>query len=143
MCLLGHAPEEVRELKDALPPWVLFVSFEGYGVLPEEKVAYQEADFRDMAQSCGLKPVSEIPGASAEEVLRRLSQPSLEPYWKTTFKGGCHDIFFLTTLDRTPEFAAAMTGLAQRQKYPVEDMGVYIRDFPWIWGCLILLQRLR
>ncbi len=126
-CLLGRSPNEIRELRNILPPWVLFISFEGYGILPEEKVAYEEADFRDMARSCGLKPESNIPGASAEELLRRLSRPSPEPYWKLRFKGGCQDIFFLTTLDKTPGFAAAMSDLARRHSYPAEDIGVYIQ----------------
>ena len=48
-CLLGRSPDEIQELYNTLPPWVLFISFEGYGVLPEEKVAYEEADFKAMA----------------------------------------------------------------------------------------------
>lgn len=127
-CLLGHTSREIKELRNALPPWVLFISFEGYDVLPEEKVAYEEADFRTMAQSHNLKPEAVIPGASAEELLKLLCQPSPEPYWKTRFKGGCHDIFFLTTLDKAPEFATAMSDLAQEQKYNAGDMGVYIQS---------------
>ncbi len=126
-CLLGRSPREIQELRDTLPPWILFTSFEGYGVLPEEKVAYEEGDFRDMARLCRLKPETAIPGASAEDVLRLLSRPSPEPYWKTRFKGGCHDIFFLTTLDKTPDFIIAMSDLAKLHEYPVEDTGVYIQ----------------
>jgi len=126
-CLLGQTSEEIRELRDILPPWILFVSFEGYGVLPEERVNYQEADFMAIAQSCRLKPQTIIPGATAEEVLKLVSQPSPESYWKSRFKGGCHDIFFLTTLDRTPKFTVAMSELAKQQRYSVEDLGVYIQ----------------
>jgi len=126
-CLLSQNPGEIQGLREILPPWILFISFEGYGVLPEEKVAYEAADFRTMAKSCNLKPAATILGASAEEVLRLLSQPSPEPYWKLRFKGGFHDIFFLTTLDKTAAFAAAMSELAQRQGYPAEDIGVYIQ----------------
>ena len=75
-CLLGLDHEEIRERKNALPPWVLFTSFEGYGILPEEKVAYEETDFKAMAQSFALKPEEMIPGAKAEEVLQLLRQPS-------------------------------------------------------------------
>jgi hypothetical protein len=126
-CLLGGTTQKVRELRKTLPPWVLFISFEGYGVLPEEKVQYEEADFRAMAESCHVKPAATIPGASAEEVSRLLTKPASEPYWKTRLKGGFHDIFFLTTLDKTPGFIAAMSDLAPRCKYPVEDVGVYIQ----------------
>jgi FAD/FMN-containing dehydrogenase len=126
-CLLGKGPREIQNLRNILPPWVLFVSFEGYGILPEDKVEYEEADFRAMAQSYYLKPEAIIPGASAEDVSRLLSQPSPEPYWKTRFKGGFHDIFFVTTLDKTPGFVRAMPDLAQRYRYPLEDMGIYIQ----------------
>jgi FAD/FMN-containing dehydrogenase len=126
-CLLGRTPWDIQKLRNILPPWVLFISFEGYGPLPEEKVKYQEADFRDIAQSCYLKPMTIIPGANAEEVSGLLSQTSSDPYWKLRFKGGFHDVFFLTTVDKTPGFIAAMTDLALLHRYPVEDMGVYIQ----------------
>ncbi len=126
-CLLGCTPAEIQELKNTLPPWILFVSFEGYGILPGGKMAYEEADFRAMAQSFDLKPETVIPGAGAEDVLRLLYPPSPEPYWKTRFKSGVQDIFFLTTLDKTPDFVAAMPDLARRHGYLSENMGIYIQ----------------
>ena len=126
-CLLGRSPREIQGLRDILPIWVMFVSFEGYEPLPEEKVQYQEADLREMAQSCGLRPTTTIPGASAEELSRLLAQPSPEPYWKLRFKGGFHDIFFLMTLDKADGFVAAMPDLAQRYRYLPKDIGVYIQ----------------
>jgi len=126
-CLLGGNSGEIQEFYKVLPKWTLFVSFEGYGVLPQEKVACEEADFRAMAKSCGLKPESVIPGAKAEEVAGLLGKPSPEPYWKTRFKDGFQDIFFLATLDKTPDFTTAMSDLAQQYKYPAENIGVYIQ----------------
>jgi len=126
-CLLGKNPKEIQELKNSIPPWVLFVSFEGYGVLPEEKVAYEEVDFRVMARSFNLTPASEIPGAGAEDLSKLLSQPSAEPYWKTRFKGGVQDIFFLTTLDKAHGFTTAISDLARQQNFPLENIGVYIQ----------------
>ena len=131
-CLLAQTAREIEELKAILPPWALVVSFEGYGELPEEKVQYQEADFRDMARSCHLEPLTTIPGASAEDLSSLLSLPSAEPYWKLRFQGGCHDIFFLTTLDKTPGFMAAVCTLAQSHRFPIENTGVYIQ--PMVQG---------
>jgi hypothetical protein len=126
-CLLGLDHEEIRERKNALPPWVLFASFEGYGILPEEKVAYEETDFKAMAHPFALKPEERIPGAKAEEVLQMLRQPSTEPYWKVRFKGCFEDLFFLTTLNRIPDFISAMPDLARLHHFPVENMGIYIQ----------------
>jgi len=71
--------------------------------------------------------VSAIPRASSGEVLEILSQPSKEPYWKLRNRGGCQDIFFLTTLNRTPEFVNTMSSVAQQQGYSPSQIGVYIQ----------------
>ncbi len=131
-CLLARKAKEIEELRNILPPWVLVVSFEGYGELPEEKVQYQEADFRDMARSCQLEPVTTTPGASAEDISRLLSRPSAEPYWKLRYKGGCHDVFFLTTLDKTPGFISAISALMSSHRFPAENTGVYLQ--PMVQG---------
>ena len=126
--LFAQNPEEIKTLRDALPRWILVVSFEGYGELPEEKVLYQEADFRDMIVRTGqLKPMDMVSGVTAEDVSVLLSRPSDEPYWKLRYKGGCHDTFFLTTLDKTPGFIEVMSTLSRSCKYPSEDIGVYIQ----------------
>jgi len=125
--LLCHAPEEIAALCDKLSPWIMFVSCEGYGPLPEEKVEYLEADLRELAHSRGLQPEADIAGASAEELSSLLTLPSPEPFWKLRLRGGCSDLFFLTTQGKTPHFAGIMWELAARQGFPVEDIGVYIQ----------------
>ena len=45
-CLVGKNSQEIIELRDSLPEWGLFVTCEGYGPLPDEKVRYLEADLR-------------------------------------------------------------------------------------------------
>ena len=136
-CLLAGTNQRIKELRADLPPWVLVVSFEGYGELPEEKVQYQEADFRDMARSCQLEPVNTIPGASAEELSGLLSLPSDEPYWKLRYKGGCYDIFFLTTFDKAPEFISATSAMVRSNHHPIEDLGVYIQPLVQGTSCHI------
>ncbi|MEW6665417.1 MAG: FAD-binding oxidoreductase [Thermodesulfobacteriota bacterium] len=127
-CLLAPESGEIKRLRETLPAWVLVVSFEGNGDLPEEKVAWQEADFRDMVLLTGhLKPALQIPGADGEDLSRVLSRPSDEPYWKVRYKGACSDVFFLTTLDRTPGFIGAISNMSQSRRFPQKDIGVYIQ----------------
>ena len=126
-CLLGNSPDEIRELVNTLPAWILFASFEGYGILPEDKVAYEQADFTGMAESCGLKPVTAVAGVKADDLFFVLCKPSSEPYWKTRPKGSFRDVFFLTTLDKTPGVASAMYDLAQQFDFPPENIGVYVQ----------------
>jgi hypothetical protein len=126
--LLAQGPEEISDLRDMLPRWILVLTLEGYGVMPEEKVIYQEADLKEMLVQAGsLKVVNAVGCFSAEDVGALLNKPSAEPYWKLRYKGACQDLFFLTTLDKTPAYVAAMPALAQSRRLSTEEMGVYIQ----------------
>lgn len=127
-CLLLKTPGEIKTLRDTLPRWFLVVSFEGVGALPQEKVDYQEADFLEMvarADNCNLVKI--LGGFNADDVAALIMAPSAESYWKLNYKGACSDIFFLTILDKTPEFVTALPTLTQAQRFPLEDLGVYIQ----------------
>jgi FAD/FMN-containing dehydrogenase len=125
--LIENDGQGVEALRKELPSWILICSMEGYGVLPEERVAYQENEFQITVQQAGLEPVTVLGGVRSKQFQDVLSKPSEEPYWKMRYKGGCHDIFFLTTLDKTPQFISKMNDLARANNYPVSDMGVYLQ----------------
>ena len=125
--LLGNDAKQIKSLAKQLPPWMLLVGIAGRARLPEERVAYQEKDLSEMAQRYGLKMVPAVPGASGDEALRAILNPSPEPYWKLRYKGGCQDIFFLSTLEKSPEFVKAMYTVAKSQGYPTSEIGVYIQ----------------
>ena len=120
-------PDRIKALMAELPPWVVLVGIAGRNILPRERVEFQEKDISDIARKFGLRLVPAIPGASNSEVLKTLLNPSREPYWKLDYKGGCQDIFFLTTLNRTPEFVSIMSSVAEENGYPTSDTGIYIQ----------------
>ena len=125
--MLGEGTEQMMGLRGALPPWVLILGLTGRDIMPEERVAFLGKDIGDIAQQCGVRPESAIPGAGDTQIAEAVLNPSREPYWKLRCKGGCQDIFFLTTLNRTPEFIKTMCSLAEAFKYPLSDMGVYLQ----------------
>jgi FAD/FMN-containing dehydrogenase len=125
--LLRSMPQEIEALGENLPPWVMFVSCEGYGPLPEEKVQYLEEDFKELAESFGLKAETSVGGVEAGELAALLAAPSPDPYWKLRLKGGFSDLFFLTTQGKIPEFAETMTEMARQQEYPAGNIGMYIQ----------------
>jgi FAD/FMN-containing dehydrogenase len=45
---------DYQELKDSLPPWVLFFNIAGYEYLPEERVSYQTKDMMEITQRIGV-----------------------------------------------------------------------------------------
>jgi len=125
--ILEPEAARVNDLIGKLPPWILLVGVAGRSVLPRERVEFQEKDITDMAQQFGLQLLRAIPGANGAETLKVLLNPYREPGWKLGSKGACQDIFFLTTLDRTPEFVATMHSVAEAHEYPVSRTGIYVQ----------------
>jgi len=125
--MLGSSAGEISELRGALPPWVLILGLTGRDLLPEERVAFLEKDISDIAGQCGVRLASALPGVQSEQIAEAVLNPSSEPYWKLRSRGGFHDIFFLTTLNRTPEFIKTMCSRAEALRYPLSDVGVYLQ----------------
>jgi FAD/FMN-containing dehydrogenase len=125
--VLGENPDQIKKLKQQLPPWIVILGIAGRTELPEERVDFMQKDIAEIATQFGLKMEAAIPGAGGAEVLDTILSPSREPYWKFNYKGGCRDIFFITTLDKTTEFLKTMNFMAEGSKYPVSDIGVYLQ----------------
>jgi len=133
--ILSESPDQIETLRTEMPPWVLILGIAGRDWLPEDRVEFQEKDITDIAQQFGLQLLSAIPGARDGEILKLLYSPSKEPYWKLRYKGGCQDIFFLATLDKTPEFTDTMYSVAEAWGYPTSDIGIYIQPVVQGTGC--------
>ena len=67
------------------------------------------------------------PRASRSGLLARLQAPSPEPYWRDRPGTGSEEVFFLTTLDRVPDFLAATEAAAAAGPAPVPDIGIYLQ----------------
>jgi FAD/FMN-containing dehydrogenase len=124
--LLMANTSHVNYIQRSLPPWLLVLGVSGYEYFPEERIAYQKKDILAQARGYGLVAQPMIPGGSTTAFLASLESPA-EPFWKFKLNGGCSDIFFLTTLDRVPQFINLMHGLCNEHQYDVRDMGVYIQ----------------
>lgn len=118
-----------------LPAWTLLYSLSGLDHLPEERLAFMEQDLAEIALECKVTPRRNLAGVAANQMVDLVSRPSEGPYWKFRKSGACHDIFFLTTLDRTPEFARLMDGLMREFGLARENLGAYIQPIRHGTGC--------
>lgn len=125
--ILGEGTEQITSLEKELPPWTLVLGLTGRDILAEERVEFLEKDIAEIAKQFGVSIETEIPGATGEQVAEAILNPSKEPCWKLRRKGGCQDIFFLTTLNRAQEFVSAMNTLAEASEYSSSDLGIYIQ----------------
>jgi len=110
-----------------LPSWVVVIGVAGAALFPEERVEVQEKDLKRLVQSFGLELRLGLPGVPNAAVVNLIEGCSGEPCSKSTPLGGCQNIFFLTTLDKTPRFVATIFAVAERLKYPASEIGVYIQ----------------
>ncbi len=133
--ILANEPDDIQSLKNALPAWAAVVGISGGQILPEERVEAQENDIQDIAQQLGLKMAPAMEGCRAGDLLELIQKPSTEPYWKLRYKGGSQEIFFLTTLDKTPGFVSTMHSAAIEHQYPIPDIGVYLQPVHQGAGC--------
>ncbi len=125
--VLSKDAHEIQTLKDKLPSWIIVMGIAGRDLFPEEKVAFQEKDTEDIVQQSGLRLLPAVSGITGSRIMSTLLNPSREPYWKLDHKGACQDIFFMTTLDKTPVFVSTVLATANALGYPISDIGIYIQ----------------
>jgi len=125
--ILSRDADAIQALKDRLPPWVIIMGIAGRDLFPEERVDFQEKDTRDIVEQFGLKLLPEVSDISGGYVMSTMLNPSPATCWKLTYKGACQDIFFMTTLDKIPEFVNTVLAEANALRYPVSDIGIYLQ----------------
>ena len=125
--MLGPQPGDVPMLKQDLPNWVVIIGLAGAAYYPQERVDVQEKDVKKLGSEFGVEILGALPGISNAKVVNVIAACSGEPYWKLKLKGGCQDIFFLTTLDKVPPFVKTVFSVAEAAKYPTSDIGIYIQ----------------
>jgi FAD/FMN-containing dehydrogenase len=129
---------DFETLRNALPPYTVIICLSGLHRLPAEKIAYEEAALFEVAAELRITPertVGGIPGL-ANTIAGMLRQPwAGETYWKHRYCDGCAEVFFHTTLERAPEFAAVISDIAAAYDYPLADVGVYLQPLERARAC--------
>ena len=125
--ILSRDADGIQALKNKLPPWVIIMGIAGRDLFPDEKVDFQEKDTRDIVQQFGLELLPAVSGIRGGQVMSTILNPSPVPYWKLICKGACQDIFFMSTLDKIPEFVDTVFASANALRYPVSDIGIYLQ----------------
>jgi len=130
MILADTMPDDYLDLKRVLPEYTLLFCIAGLKRFPDERIAYQEADFLEVAQESGLSPqltIPEAPQAASffEKHLRRCWDKEI--YWKDAYKGASADIFFLTPMEKASTFITALKEEALNAPYPTDDIGIYLQ----------------
>lgn len=128
--LADTLPEDYHSLKRILPEYTQIFCIAGLKRFPDERIAYQEADFMEVAQECGVNPQPSIPEVAQVASffathMRRCWDKEI--YWKDAYKGASADIFFITTMKKASTFISAIMEEAVCVHYPPDDIGIYLQ----------------
>jgi hypothetical protein len=127
LTMAAKGSEKYRQIKDGIPPWILFFNIAAYDYLPHERISGQIKNMVELTQRLGVETVQALDGVTATQFLEIVQQPSAEPYWKLHHKGGCQDIFFLTIFDKLPELIRTMYNSSNAAAYPNDELGIYLQ----------------
>ncbi len=120
-----------------LEGWVGVVALSGRGKFADEKIAYWEGDLREYLAAIPIDIRESLTGLENARVLDTLSGSTDKP-WAMNPRGASRNIFFISPLDKCPEFVEFIQKEISN-KYPVLDgFGVYIQ--PQIQGCNLHLE---
>jgi FAD/FMN-containing dehydrogenase len=136
--LAENWPDDFINLKNTLPAWTLLACISGYSRRPEERIAIQERYLRAICEEFKARASTSLQGAEGKEeaVLNLLNNPwPAEPYWKLRAKGGCHDIFFLSTLGKASGLCRVMEQVTATNGFPEADFGSHIQPMVQGRGC--------
>ena len=128
--ILSKTPSEREMIQRKLPAYVQIFCIGGLKRFPDERIAYQQADFLETSQECGVTPLHTIPEAPRaadffEKNLHRCWEGDV--YWKDVRRGASADIFFITTMNKAADFIHVMQQQAGAAGYNFQDIGFYLQ----------------
>jgi FAD/FMN-containing dehydrogenase len=115
------------KIHDSLPPYMCLQNIAGFERMPKERVEYQSNDIRGIAEQSGLTLAPDLGAISAEGLLKASANPCENGDWRRALRGHCLSIFFLTTLDRIPNFCRIFSDSAKTHSLDEECIGCYVQ----------------
>jgi FAD/FMN-containing dehydrogenase len=125
--ILAGTREDYQEIKNSLPPWILFYNLVAYEYFPEERISGQIKDMLEITQRYSVEAVKVLGNVRASTLLKVVQRSSDEPYWKLRHYGSCQDIFFLTINDKINLLIKTMQEAADSIGFCSSDLGIYLQ----------------
>lgn len=136
--LAEKLPDDIEKLMSTLPEWVVVLVLSGGKRRPEMKIEYEEEALREVGKELSLTRIMThlpgIPGAEKKllEMLRK-GWPAEKTYWKFAYKGACEDIFFITKMEKTPQFLEIIKKAAA--DFGIANLGYYVQPIEYGRAC--------
>ena len=128
-CLLEREPRERQGEAggEGRPAYALIYILSGIeGYLPGKRVALQERAMAELAREAGLSRPRLLEGGEEKRLLGEL-EGGEGTWWKHRLRGGCQELFFLTTMDRAPRLISMLREAAGRRGFAAGEPAVYLQ----------------
>ena len=122
-----------------LPHWALLLVLSGGKWFPKEKITYEMEALFDLTANRmtsshlkhGLLKRSSLPNLA--DVLRD-PWPQFKPYWRLAGERQCERLFFITRLDRAPEFIKKIQERVDAPGGRDVEQGIYVQPLDYSGG---------
>jgi len=133
-------PADFNSLRKIFSPWMVILVLGGGLRRPEERIEYEEEALREVAVELRIPKLPNsvpcLPGIERDlPKMLRNAWPGEKTYWKFAYIGACQDLFFHTTLNKTPSFAQAISQLSGKHGFCSDDIGFYIQPLEYARAC--------
>lgn len=122
--LLGLKIDNLKDLKE----WILITNITGKGEFADDRINYIIADINDILDKLQINLTEKL-GSIKNDDIYQILHGTCEKPWQLSPMGGFQDIFYLTTLEKTPEHIKLVKELTNY------EIGVYIQ--PILQGCAV------
>lgn len=131
-------PQDFSKLREDLPPYTLILALAGLHRRPDEKIEYETEALMEIASQFHIKINSSLAGIRGlgSKISRLLRKPwSGDTYWKSRYKGVCHDVFFHTTFERVPDFTKTIFEISGKHGYREDEISFYLQPVEYGRSC--------
>ncbi|MCP4761570.1 MAG: FAD-binding oxidoreductase [archaeon] len=126
-------------IKKIKKEWILTIVLSGRHEFAEDKIQYMKDDLSDYIKNYSLELELELEGINNEEILKKISS-SCEKPWVFRQKGNCEKIFFISSLDRSPDYISIAKNYLKEMNYNFSDLGIYIQPLVQGSNCHLEFQ---
>lgn len=137
LLMSGGRAEAFESIRSSLPAYICLQNVAGFERLPQERLSFHLKEIGQIARTNHLRLEERIGEVSADELFTRSTRPHGEMDWRDTLMGGSHSIFFISTLDRSPDFINSFTKINREFGIPATEFGTYIQPMVQNHACHI------
>jgi hypothetical protein len=114
-------------VNEELKKYIMIYAINGYDLLPNEKVSYQDAECEDVLKNLNLSAKKDLEGLEKKRIESILDGNTIQPHPKFSLQTIAVDLFYNTTLNRAQNQISGAEDIIKKFSFPRERVYIYIQ----------------